>query len=85
MCRAHIENLLTYFAHRATNASAEAASSRIQNLISKACGYRNPLRLITDIWFHFGDLDLEPRFAQRRITSKSPKDYVPKRSFVRKI
>ena len=64
MCRAHIENLLTYFAHRATNASAEAVNSRIQNLISKACGYRNPLRLITDIWFHFGDLDLEPRFAQ---------------------
>jgi len=64
MCKKHIENLLTYFAHRATNASAEAVNSRIQGMISKACGYRNPLRLITDIWFHFGDLDLEPRFAQ---------------------
>jgi hypothetical protein len=32
--------------------------------LSKACGYRNPLRLINDVWFHFGDLDLEPRFAQ---------------------
>ena len=64
MCKRHIENLLTFFAHRSTNASAEAVNSRIQNLISKACGYRNPLRLITDIWFHFGDLDLEPRFAQ---------------------
>jgi transposase len=64
MCRAHIENLLTYFAHRATNASAEAVNSRIQSLISRACGYRNPLRLITDIWFHLGDLDLEPRFVQ---------------------
>ena len=64
MCRDHIENLLTYFAHRATNASAEAVNSRIQSLISKACGYRNPLRLINDVWFHFGDLDLEPRFAQ---------------------
>lgn len=64
MCRDHIENLLTYFAHRATNASAEAVNSRIQSLIAKACGYRNPLRLITDIWFHLGDLDLEPRFVQ---------------------
>lgn len=64
MCKAHIENLLTYFAHRSTNASAEAINSRIQALINQACGYRNPVRLITDILFHCGDLDLVPRFPQ---------------------
>jgi transposase len=64
MCKRHIENLLTFFAHRSTNASAEAVNSRIQSLINQACGYRNPLRLITEIFFHYGDLDLVPRFPQ---------------------
>ena len=64
MCKKHMENLLTFFAHRSTNASAEAVNSRIQTLINQACGYRNPLRLIADIFFHCGDLDLSPRRAQ---------------------
>lgn len=64
MCKTHIENLLTYFTHRSTNASAEAINSRIQALINQACGYRNPVRLITEIMFHYGDLDLVPRFPQ---------------------
>ena len=64
MCKKHIENLLTYFAHRSTNASAEAVNSRIQSLINQACGYRNPRRLIAEIFFHYGDLDLNPRFLQ---------------------
>ena len=63
MCKRHLENLLTYFAHRSTNASAEAVNSRIQSLINQACGYRNPQRLIAEILFHYGDLDLVPRFT----------------------
>jgi transposase len=64
MCKKHIDNLLTFFAHRSTNASAEAINSRIQSLIAQACGYRNPVRLIADIFFHCGDLDMAPRFPQ---------------------
>ena len=64
MCKRHIENLLTFFAHRSTNAAAEAVNSRIQALIDQACGYRNPDRLIVEILFHYGDLDLVPRFPQ---------------------
>lgn len=64
MCQRHIESLLSFFAHRSTNASAEAVNSRIQSLINQACGYRNPRRLITEIFFHYGDLDLVPRFPQ---------------------
>jgi len=63
MCRDHMANLLTYFEHRVTSASAEAINSRIQALINQACGYRNPKRLIADILFHNGNLDLAPRFA----------------------
>jgi len=64
MCRDHLENLLTYFAHRATNASAEAINSRIQALINQACGYRNANRLMADIYFHFGGLDMKSRPIQ---------------------
>ena len=64
MCQKHIDNLLTFFAHRSTNASAEAINSRIQSLINQACGYRNPVRLIADIFFHCGNLDLAPHFPQ---------------------
>jgi len=64
MCKKRIENLLTFFAHRSTNASAEAINSRIQSLIHQACGYRNPIRLIAEIFFHCGHLDLAPRFPQ---------------------
>lgn len=64
MCKARLKNLLTYFEHRTTNASAEAMNSRIQSLINQACGYRNPLRLIAEIFFRFGGLDMMPRFAQ---------------------
>lgn len=64
MCQRHMENLLTYFTHRSTNASAEAVNSRIQSLIAQACGYRNPTRLIAEIFFHYGDLDLIPRYPQ---------------------
>ena len=63
MCKSRLKNLLTYFEHRTTNASAEAINSRIQSLINQACGYRNLNRLMNDLYFHFGGLDLVPRFA----------------------
>jgi transposase len=62
MCGRHPGNLPAFFARRGTNASAEAVDSRIRSLINQACGYRNPRRLVTEIFFHYGDLDLAPRF-----------------------
>ena len=61
MCKAHLPNLLTYFAHRLTNGPIEGLNNKIQGLIKKAFGYRNKQRLITDIYFHCGGLDLYPR------------------------
>lgn len=56
----HLENIVTYFDHRLTNASLEGLNSKIQGLIKKACGYRNRERFKTDIMFHCGGLDLYP-------------------------
>ncbi len=60
----HHGNLPAFFARRGTNASAEAVNSRIQSLINQACGYRNPRRLVTEIFFHHGDPGLAPRFPR---------------------
>ena len=56
----HLDNILTYFDHRLTNAALEGLNSKIQGLIKKACGYRNRERFKTDIMFHCGGLDLYP-------------------------
>ncbi len=60
MCRRHLTNLLTYFEHRLTNGPIEGLNNRIQGLVKKAFGYRNPERFKRDILFHFGGLDLYP-------------------------
>jgi transposase len=59
--KAHLENILTYFTHRITNAALEGLNNRIAGLIKKAFGYRNRERFKTDILFHLGGLDLYPR------------------------
>ena len=58
--KARLENLLTYFTHRITNAALEGLNNGIGGLVRKAFGYRNRARFKIDILFHFGGLDLYP-------------------------
>jgi transposase len=59
----HLANILTYFTHRITNATAEGINSKIQMITLMACGYRNRNHYRAAIYFHFGGLDLYPRPA----------------------
>jgi transposase len=59
--KAHLDNILTFFTHRITNAALEGLNNRIAGLVKKAFGYRNRERFKTDILFHLGGLDLYPR------------------------
>jgi transposase len=56
----HLENVMTYFDHRITNAVCEGLNSKIQTIKKKACGYRNKENFKTAIFFHCGGLDLYP-------------------------
>jgi len=58
--KARLENIVTYFTHRITNAALEGLNNRIAGLVKKAYGYRNRERFKTDILFHLGGLDLYP-------------------------
>ena len=64
MFQRHLANILTYFRHRLPNAAAEGLNNGIQSLVKKSYGYRNRERFKTDIYFHFGGLDLYPALAQ---------------------
>jgi len=64
MMKLHLENILTFFVHRLSNAAAEGINNLVQSLIKKAYGYRNRERFKTDILFHAGGLDLYPAFNQ---------------------
>jgi len=64
MMKRHVEQILTIFVHRLTNAAAEGMNNKIQGLIKKAFGYRNRHRFKTDILFHCGGLELYPAFSQ---------------------
>ena len=57
----HIENLLTYYKHRITNAGSEGLNSFIQGIKSNARGFRNFENYRISILFHLGGLDLLPR------------------------
>jgi transposase len=59
----HLANIMTYFKHRITNATAEGLNSKIQTIKLMACGYRNRDHYKTAIYFHCGGLDLYPRQA----------------------
>lgn len=59
--KAHLRNILTYFRHRLTNATAEGLNSKIQMVKEMACGFRNREHYKTAIYFHCGGLDLYPR------------------------
>jgi transposase len=56
----HLQNVLTYFKHRVTNAVCEGVNSKIQTIIKMAYGFRNRDHLKTAIYFHCGGLDLYP-------------------------
>ncbi len=56
----HEAGLLSYFAHRITNAAAEGLNSRIQAIRVSARGYRNREHFKTAIFFHCGGLNLYP-------------------------
>jgi transposase len=64
MLKTHWNHIVTYFRHRLSNAAAEGLNSRIQQLIQKACGYRNRDRFKRDVLFHLGGLNLYPVMAQ---------------------
>ncbi len=55
-----LPNLLTWFAHRITNALSEGFNSVIQNLKANARGFRNSRNYRTRILFFCGQLDLKP-------------------------
>jgi transposase len=59
--RRHLSNILTYFKHRISNATAEGLNSKIQMVKEMACGFRNRDHYKTAIYFHCGGLDLYPR------------------------
>jgi transposase len=57
----HQAGLLSYFAHRISNAGAEGLNSRIQAIRVSARGYRNREHFKTAIYFHLGGLQLYPQ------------------------
>ena len=60
MFKRHLDNIVTFFQHRLSNGSIEGLNNKIQGLVKKAYGYRNPERFKTDIFFHLGGLNLYP-------------------------
>ena len=60
MLKRHLENILTYFRHRITNAMSEGFNSRIQSIKSQARGFRAFENYRTRILFYCGKLDLLP-------------------------
>jgi transposase len=59
----HLPNVLTYFAHRITNAVAEGLNSKIATVQKRACGYRNRDHFKIAVYFHCGGLNLYPARA----------------------
>lgn len=60
MIRSHLKGIINAIATGATNAMAESMNSKIQRVKRMACGYRNRDRFRNAIYFHLGNLDLDP-------------------------
>ena len=60
MFQRHRDNIVPFFQHRLSNGSIAGLNNKIQSLVKKACGYRNPERFKTDIFFPRGGLNLYP-------------------------
>lgn len=58
--KTHLPNILTYFKHHISNATAEGLNSKIQMVKEMACGFRNRDHYKLAIYFHCGGLDLYP-------------------------
>ena len=56
----HLDNIVSYFRHRITNAVTEGFNSRIQSIKSQAGGFRAFRNHRTRILFYCGKLDLLP-------------------------
>lgn len=64
MLKRHLNELVTYFKHRITNALLESLNSRIQIIKSNARGFRNFDNFRAAILFYLGGLDLYPQETQ---------------------
>jgi transposase len=56
----YLPNIMTYFKHRISNATAEGLNSKIQMVKEMACGFRNREHYRIAIYFHCGGLSLYP-------------------------
>lgn len=61
MIKKHLENILTYFKHKITNAVAEGFNSKIQAIKSAARGFKKFENYRTRILFFCGKLNLMPK------------------------
>ena len=64
MLKRHIDNILTYFKHRISNAVSEGINSKIQNIKANARGFRNFENYRVAILFNCGKLELYPQRTQ---------------------
>ena len=62
----HLQNILTYFKYRITNAVSEGLNSKIAIIQTRACGFRNRDHFKIAIYFHCGGLDLYPASTTHR-------------------
>jgi len=60
MIKNHLDNILTYFSHRITNAVSEGLNSKIQTIKSNARGYRSFDGFRNSILFYCGRLNMLP-------------------------
>lgn len=60
MIERHLTNVLTYFAHRITNAASEGINAGVQLLSSRARGFRSFANFRLAILFRHGGLQLHP-------------------------
>lgn len=58
--KTHLDNIVTYAKHQATNAIGESLNSKIEKVKRLACGFRNRNHYKTAIYFHCGGLNLLP-------------------------
>ena len=63
MLKRRLNNILTWFRHHISNATAEGFNSRIQSLKSAARGFRNFENYRTRILFFCGKLELVPHVS----------------------
>jgi len=60
MIKSHLDNTLTYFKHRISNAASEGLNSKIQTVKSNARGYRSFDGFRNSILFYCGGLEMAP-------------------------